>query len=239
MPWLRMLLSNKIKIFVPVDEHLIPIQENGLVKFKYQLSQEQFYSSAASKITYISGQEAISDEKAEEMASKPKRTPKKSKSSVSSSVVELPPPPDFKTPLPPNTIVIYTDGGADPNPGEAASGVVLLFGHHALEIWEYLGKSTNNIAELTAILRALQNVKNKDVPILLYSDSAYSIGVLTGRMKPKTNLDLIAEIRSEMARCRSLQLLKVQAHVGIEHNERVDRLVAYARYVRESGSRRT
>ena len=140
--------------------------------------------------------------------------------------------------IPPNTIVVYTDGGASPNPGPAGSGVLLMYGEHTLEIWEYLGKSTNNVAELTAILLALQNIKNKTLPILIYSDSKYAIGVLTGNMKATKNLDLIAKVREEMDKCPNVQLLKVKAHVGIQHNEHVDKLVALARDTKQSGTRR-
>ena len=73
-----------------------------------------------------------------------------------------------------------------------------MYGKHCLEIWEYLGKSTNNVAELTAILRALENIKNKNLPILVYSDSKYAIGVLSGTMKANKNQDLIAQVKAEM-----------------------------------------
>lgn len=141
--------------------------------------------------------------------------------------------------FPPKTIVVYTDGGASPNPGHAGLGAVLICEGKILDIWEYIGHSTNNIAELMAIGRALEHIKNKTLPVLLYSDSTYAIGVLSGRMKAAKNRELIASIQAEMRNFPSLSLLKVKAHSGVTYNERVDRLVARARETRASGSERS
>ena len=51
----------------------------------------------------------------------------------------------------------------------------------------YLGDGTNNIAELTAILRGLDSTTGKR-PVRIYTDSEYSIGVLPqmeGEGQPK------------------------------------------------------
>ena len=59
-------------------------------------------------------------------------------------------------------------------------GVVVIDGSERREKGEYLGVGTNNIAELTAILRGLQQVEARgDLgrPVVVYSDSAYSIGL--------------------------------------------------------------
>ncbi len=56
------------------------------------------------------------------------------------------------------TITSYSDGGSRGNPGPSASGYVLLDERNAI-IYEggtYLGKTTNNVAEYTAVLEALQ-----------------------------------------------------------------------------------
>lgn len=127
-------------------------------------------------------------------------------------------------------LIIYAGGGSRPNPWDAGIGVIMMYGGRTLEIWEYIGESTNNVAELTAILRALENIKNKSVPTIIYSNSDYAIGVLTGRMKPKKNLELIERIQIEMRKCWELQLLKGQAHI-----KDVGRLVSLACNTRKSG----
>jgi ribonuclease HI len=129
---------------------------------------------------------------------------------------------------PSEPIVIYTDGSCLGNPGPAGCGIVLIYGKRRKEVSEYLGEATNNIAELTAILKALQLVKKKNLPIHLYSDSEYAIGVLSSGWKARANRELIQEIIEKMKEFPSLKLLKVDAHVGIRENERVDKLAKEA-----------
>src|SRR5688500_2865425 len=63
--------------------------------------------------------------------------------------------PASAEPAAPDPIIVYTDGGASPNPGPCGIGVVILDRGERREISEYLGVGTNNIAELTAVLRGL------------------------------------------------------------------------------------
>jgi ribonuclease HI len=56
------------------------------------------------------------------------------------------------------TLIINTDGGSRGNPGPAAVGIVIRDEHNSLikeHSW-YLGITTNNIAEYTAVITALQ-----------------------------------------------------------------------------------
>jgi len=56
-------------------------------------------------------------------------------------------------------IIIYSDGGARGNPGPAGAGAVLYDEDQKeklAEISEYLGETTNNVAEYNALLFALQ-----------------------------------------------------------------------------------
>src|SRR5262249_5260568 len=54
-----------------------------------------------------------------------------------------------------DAVIVYTDGACSGNPGPMGIGVVILDRGKRREIGEYLGEGTNNIAELTAIERAL------------------------------------------------------------------------------------
>jgi ribonuclease HI len=81
--------------------------------------------------------------------------------------------------VPSDAVHVWTDGACTGNPGPAGLGVVIVDGETHTEISEYLGEGTNNIAELTAILRGLQRVADKARPTVVYSDSQYSIGLLT------------------------------------------------------------
>jgi ribonuclease HI len=130
--------------------------------------------------------------------------------------------------LPANAIQVWTDGGAVPNPGPCGIGVVILDGDQRREISEYLGHGTNNIAELTAILRGLEAVPGRDRPVVVYSDSAYAIGLLTQNWKPKANIELVARLRAVVREFPEVRFVKVAAHTGIALNERVDQLAARA-----------
>lgn len=59
------------------------------------------------------------------------------------------------------TIVAYSDGGSRGNPGPSASGFVLMDerGNIIYEGGTYLGHTTNNVAEYTAVLEALQSAR--------------------------------------------------------------------------------
>jgi ribonuclease HI len=127
-------------------------------------------------------------------------------------------------------VVIYTDGGAVPNPGPMGVGVVILRGNERQEIGEYLGTGTNNIAELTAIERALDALGDADRErqILVHADSAYAIGVVSGAFKAKKNLELVARLREKAQRFPQLRFVKVAGHAGVVENERCDELAAQA-----------
>lgn len=101
------------------------------------------------------------------------------------------------------------------------------------EVSEYLGHGTNNIAELTAILRALQMVP-AERPLLVRTDSQYSIGVLQKGWKAKANVQLVADIKNALAERRSTRLLYTPGHAGVELNEAADRLARMAISVRGS-----
>ena len=125
---------------------------------------------------------------------------------------------------PPDAIHVWTDGACTGNPGPAGLGVVIVDGTQHTEISEYLGEGTNNIAELMAILRGLERVPDKARPTVVYSDSQYSIGLLTLGWKAKKNIELVEELRELCRLFKDLRFVKVAGHAGIPLNERVDEL---------------
>ena len=59
---------------------------------------------------------------------------------------------------------INTDGGSRGNPGQAAIGVVAKAdGHVVFTLSEKIGETTNNVAEYTAVLRALEEIEIRDI----------------------------------------------------------------------------
>jgi ribonuclease HI len=128
---------------------------------------------------------------------------------------------------PSDAIHVWTDGACTGNPGPAGAGVVIVDGKDRVEISEYLGDGTNNIAELTAILLGLSRVTPEDRQrrvVVVYSDSQYSIGLLTQAWKAKANKELVEELRGVCRTFRDLRFVKVAGHSGIPLNERTDQL---------------
>lgn len=125
---------------------------------------------------------------------------------------------------------VYTDGACTGNPGPMGLGVVVLdlSGEPARrELSEYLGVGTNNIAELTAILRGLQ-VLPRDRQVVVYSDSSYAIGLLSQNWKAKANQELVAALRQLLREFPAVHFVKVAGHAGVPENERCDELARAA-----------
>lgn len=131
-------------------------------------------------------------------------------------------------PIPQGSWVAYTDGACSGNPGPAGSGVVLVSPEGTMtEGFEFLGMATNNVAELTAILRALEWTPNDAPSLVVHTDSQYSIGVLQKGWKAKANQELVAQTKRAM-HGRSARLVYVPGHVGVPLNERADELAREA-----------
>lgn len=130
--------------------------------------------------------------------------------------------------LPENCIKIYTDGASSGNPGPAGIGALLLYKQNRKEICESIGRATNNIAELTAIKVALSSLKRQDLPVRVFTDSSYAIGLLTQEWNPRVNQELVVEIKAMMKAFTDLELIKVKGHAGIKENEVADFLATSA-----------
>jgi len=85
-------------------------------------------------------------------------------------------------------IFIYTDGGSRGNPGPAAIGILIIDkdGKIIYKHGEYIGEATNNIAEYTALMKALENTsENFHGEVSCFSDSELMIKQLNGEYKVK------------------------------------------------------
>ena len=86
-------------------------------------------------------------------------------------------------------------------------------------------KMSNNVAELYAIYIAVTMYKGD---LRIYSDSQYSIKVLSKNYHYKTNIALINEIKKNLQN-RLVDFQYIEAHVGHKYNELADRLAAEGR----------
>jgi ribonuclease HI len=84
-------------------------------------------------------------------------------------------------------ITAYTDGASSGNPGPMGIGVVLIKdGFVVEELSEYLGDGTNNIAEYTAVIKALQTVHSMgETEAHIRSDSELVVRQLNNEYKVK------------------------------------------------------
>lgn len=129
-------------------------------------------------------------------------------------------------------IHIFTDGACSGNPGPAGAGVVIHSNNIERDISMYLGHGTNSIAELAAIKIGLEHV-DCSRHVVVYTDSAYCIGVLTSNWKAKVNKELIYQIKTLLLKFNNIQFVKVKGHSDNIYNERADTLAvaAYKRII--------
>lgn len=123
-------------------------------------------------------------------------------------------------------VIANIDGGARGNPGPAAYGVVIRNskGEVLAELSEYLGLQTNNFAEYSGLLAALEFAVRQKYPALkIYSDSELLVRQMHGQYKVKnpTLQELFARAK---ALVRKLQSFSIE-HVLRERNKEADRLV--------------
>lgn len=139
-------------------------------------------------------------------------------------------------------VKIFTDGGCEPNPGQAGSGMAVYRNEQLSELYYglYNPMGTNNTAELNALYQALLLAKTEselDKSVAIFCDSKYSIQCVTqwaigwekrgwkkagGEIK---NLDIIKrafELHQPLK--NKVQVLHVNGHVGVEGNELADRM---------------
>jgi ribonuclease HI len=133
-------------------------------------------------------------------------------------------------------ITIFTDGAAKGNPGPGGYGVVMKYNQHRKELSEGFRYTTNNRMELLAVIRALQELKVRDIPVTIYSDSKYVVdaidkGWLWGwqkkGFKDKKNPDLWRIYIPLHTRYKP-KFVWVKGHAGHPENERCDQLAVAA-----------
>ena len=133
-----------------------------------------------------------------------------------------------------NEVIVYADGACSGNPGPAGLGVVMRWDDQERELSEYIGEATNNIAELTAILRAAESMPDAARPLRIFTDSTYCIGVLSKGWKAKANVELIADVKEALAALTEVSFVHVRGHQGVELNERADVLAVQAVQARDT-----
>ncbi len=107
-------------------------------------------------------------------------------------------------------IIVFTDGGARGNPGPAAIGVVIKSekGEMLAQIARKIGETTNNFAEYSALVAALEWLRNNNpkkqfshvAMIDFFLDSKLAVNQLNGLFKVKNG-----ELRNLLLKVRILE----------------------------------
>ena len=132
-------------------------------------------------------------------------------------------------------IEIFTDGACKGNPGIGGWGAILIYKDHVKEISGFTLESTNNIMELTAVIKALNSLKEQ-CHVILTTDSNYVKdgitdwintwklnGWKTANKKPVKNKDLWIKLDS-LSKKHIIDWKWVKGHSGHLYNERADQL---------------
>lgn len=130
-------------------------------------------------------------------------------------------------------LTINTDGGSRGNPGKSAIGIYISANEEKVtEISEYIGITTNNVAEYTAVIRSLeylvdQNIQSSKIDFVL--DSELVVKQIKGLYKIKQPhlQDLNIKIKNLIKQLYSNSQIKEInfSHVLREKNKQADALV--------------
>ena len=132
-------------------------------------------------------------------------------------------------------IDIYSDGACKGNPGPGGWGALLVSGGHRKEICGGERDTTNNRMEMTAVIRALEQIKRPS-RVRVHTDSQYvQKGVSewmagwkrrnwrTAGGKPVKNQDLWQALDT-LGSTHTIEWKWVKGHAGHPENERADAL---------------
>ena len=223
MPWRRMRLRDA-EVLARCDESGELVSNGGRVEVRYKPNDGRAYFAGESNLRPASNASIEPDSHCGPGETVKKATKAKKKT------------PSGPAPEKPEAdeILAYADGACSGNPGPAGVGVVMRFDDQQRELSEFIGDATNNIAELTAVLRAVELAHDLGRPLRLYTDSQYSIGVLTQGWKAKANKELVAQVREALSRHGDTKLFHVRGHEGVTLNEHADELAVRAVQDRKS-----
>lgn len=144
-------------------------------------------------------------------------------------------------------IIVFADGACSGNPGPGGWGVIIATPDgQVLELGGFEASTTNNQMELTAVIRALDRIRDLPLPVAIHTDSVYVIRGITQwvwgwrnkNWKTAEGSDvanqelwkrLIALVAQRKSQGSSIDWRYVRGHSGIPGNERCDEIaVAYS-----------
>jgi len=138
-----------------------------------------------------------------------------------------------------SVLEIYTDGACRGNPGIGGWGAILKYDNKIKEINGFSKETTNNIMELSAVIKALKEL-NRSCEIIITTDSNYvkdgitkwiynwkKNGWKTANKKPVKNKELWLEL-DDLVMQHKINWKWIKGHSGHPENERADQLANQA-----------
>ena len=130
--------------------------------------------------------------------------------------------------------VIYTDGAYSSSRDQGGIGVVIIKDEEL--VFKYskgFKNTTNNRMEMTAVIVALQAIKNPINSMTIYTDSMYVKGCATLGWKRKKNVELWMKFDSVFKQAQELvkepiQIEHVKGHANNIYNNLCDELAVNA-----------
>jgi len=126
-------------------------------------------------------------------------------------------------------LYLHTDGGSRNNPGPAAWGFVIKDekGDVLLERGEYIGETTNNVAEYMAVVKGLEEVIEQGATdVIIKMDSQLIVRQMSGQYKIKQPhlIELAQMVKTLLAKFNSYRF----EHVLRAFNKEADKQVNIA-----------
>lgn len=133
-------------------------------------------------------------------------------------------------------VTVFTDGACSGNPGPGGWGAILRYGSREKELCGGEKETTNNRMELTAVIKALEALKEPCL-VTLYSDSKYVLdaldkgwakgwrakGWVKSDKKPALNPDLWEQLL-QLCEKHTVKTVWIKGHNEHPENERCDRM---------------
>ncbi len=142
-------------------------------------------------------------------------------------------------------IDIFTDGACSGNPGPGGWGAILKYNGIEKELSGSQKETTNNRMELTAVIKALEALKEQ-CEVTVYTDSKYVCDAILKKWvyswkkngwrkadkKPALNVDLWEELLDLLDK-HSVSFVWLKGHAGHPENERCDKMAVneYLKYL--------
>lgn len=138
-------------------------------------------------------------------------------------------------------IELYSDGGAEPNPGRGGFGVILSYKGISKEFSQGYRYTTNNRMELMGVIFGLEQLKTKSI-VNVYCDSRYVVdGIMKGwalkwksnnwfrtKTEKAVNFDLWDRLLILISNHQEVKFNWVKGHFGHPENEKCDQLANIA-----------